>query len=606
MNFTSLILYRRVRASEQRQLLELCENDENSIKYYSSHKEWILNAINEVKASKDRVVFGAFQQSFVEGVRSVNKLIGCIFLKRSKFENTIELKNLILPKEYPWPIKEKISRLLIEKAIRFCETRNVEKVEIELPQDEHKIISVFLSFYFKVIVVRDRYTPIKSVCILEKNLGNFYFGDPFSNVEISKWLLKQFIPCDILTTKTHGKSIRLPFECITNSSVFSRKNIVGYHKRLTGEMWIIEYDPNGTIDEEIALIIEHSKRNGLKILYTEYLTQIQKNLLQKNNFTYFDYREAKQIAGPHSSMNIPFDVTEIGGVLTVLEYEDIIKYSQKKSLTYYLFGISNGLTLDNEEPRLLLVYCPYWLTGEPGIVGYFEIQKLSTPNFSTLIKNNLPDDSALTKDDLKLYKLYSDDEQVGVLKCLKFILLEEQQPIYKGNWISNKKIEQYLINEIYNKGNNSIYIDNNSCQNLLEIKHRSRKNHSIKYKDMILTTIATVVELIANSTTIFDFTKDQLSKIRERLIENDNTIEQNIATSPLKVMVDAHVSQLDKLAKDYASIVISEKYMQTEKDRTCRTLASQGLDTLKILNPFKKYIKDYESLLEFFQRIATS
>ena len=497
--------------------------------------------------------------------------------------------------------------MLLEKAIRFCEVRNVVKVEIELPQEEHNIISIFLKFDFKIAAIRERYTPSKSVCILEKALGDIYFGDPFDDIEIATWLLNQYIPCKINKHKTVESFIRIPFECNTHSKAFSVENKVGYSKRLSGDMWVIYHNPDRAIDKDISTVISKSKDSTIKLLKTPILQDYQKQKLLNNNFVFFDYNETKAIAGGvNSSLNVPFDIEKIGGVLTVLEYEEIISYSKKSSLTYYLFsGISEGLSLDGNG-RILAVYCPYWLSNTPGIIGYFEIEELSKKTFEKLLLEDVPEDSALSKEDLRLYKLYSEKEQIAILTCSEFVLFDRPFPIVDGQWVSNKKVEKYLNYEIYENGSNSTYLDTTSCNNLRKLKKENLETS--KNTDMILTSIATALGLIADSIAIKDFTQKQIENLRARLIKDDKSTEEALQSNGgiFTNVIDAHVRQLGEFTNNYTKVLESKSYMQPEKDLTCRTIASKVVDLLNLLKSVKNHIKDYDLLHSLFTDIASA
>src|SRR5277367_1690243 len=89
-----------------------------------------------------------------------------------EFENSAELKNIVLRDQGTGSDLAEESRTaltrLIEKAARYCEIRDIGKLEIELPQREHSFIALFLEQKFRIAAVRERYFPGQSVCILEK------------------------------------------------------------------------------------------------------------------------------------------------------------------------------------------------------------------------------------------------------------------------------------------------------------------------------------------------------------------------------------------------------------------------------------------------------
>jgi len=100
--------------SEQDELARLCKSDSHWSRYFYGHDLWLSKALSDAR-SKNRVVFGAFQECSLEGDMTQQCLIACLFLKKSDFENAIEFKNLILP---DYENSESVACKLIEKAYK--------------------------------------------------------------------------------------------------------------------------------------------------------------------------------------------------------------------------------------------------------------------------------------------------------------------------------------------------------------------------------------------------------------------------------------------------------------------------------------------------------
>jgi TIR domain len=463
------MLIRRIRGNEQEELSRLCRSDARWPKYFFGHDLWLVKALNDVN-SQDRVVFGAFEIGHGEGDISTYRLVACLFLKLSRFERSrsIEFKNLILPtNEIELDSKiSKIAKQLIEKAIRFCEVRGIQKIEIEMPQEEHSIIAIFLSLYFKVVALRERYSPGNLVCILERSIGNSYHGDPFDKVRLAYWLLRCYLPCEILNKEEDGNFVKISFEGRSLSKMFSSENIIGNGKRLRGVMWIFEGTPN---EKDINTLIKPScEQPMITMLLTDYLSDEFKLLLTEKGITFFDSLEVQEIAGGKtSSLSIPIEYQNLGGVITVLEYEQIVEYSKMNNLTYYLLSSPHyGLALCDEQPLVLAVYCSNWKNEGPGIIGCCQINEIRRPKFSELLTQTLPENSALSKEDLNFYRTYSEDELIAQLYCTQLSLFPHPLSIENGTWISDEDIRRYLDGEIIQKQCNLAYLDSDSSENL--------------------------------------------------------------------------------------------------------------------------------------------
>ena len=274
-------IVRRIRRSESNELSGLFRSDKRWSKYFSRHKDWIKRALEGAR-TEDRVVFGSFELYFGVGDTPKSRLVACLFLEKSEFEeNLIEFKNLILPSaslELDTQILL-IAKQLIENATRFCGIRGIQKIEIELPQEEHGIISIFLSLGFKIIALREKYNPSTLVCILERSMGDIYYGDPFDRIKLAKWLLRRYLPCKIERVIREGDEgidglVKIFFEGQYLSKAFSKENKIGYEKRLQGVMLVLE---NAHESEE------ETTRDIVKII----LYWTSKNIWLKDYFGFF-------------------------------------------------------------------------------------------------------------------------------------------------------------------------------------------------------------------------------------------------------------------------------------------------------------------------------
>ncbi len=403
------VLIRRVRKSELQKLSELCSKDKRWAKYFTKHDLWLDRAYKDIK-SNDRIVIGIFQP-LLEGDFPKQELVGCVFLKRSQLVDSVEFKNLIIPaNESDLGYEHMTSTIqLIDKATKFCEVRGIETIEVELPQEETDIISMFLSKGFRITAVRERYSSRNLVCILERKMGNTYQGDPFDSIRLSEWFLKSYLPCQIIPATIGNTVLNIGFQIIPPINSLSKSKPISEDKYQNGEMWILEDgDSLNEITNELA-DKSHNKNLRIVLNLSENFSDKIRSELSKDGITCFDKDEVLFIAGGnHSTLSIPIGLNDIGGIVTVLEYDTIIKYSRQDSLTYYLLsGLNAGLCLDfdNKYPIIVAIYCPNWKNLGAGIIGYANIYKISRPKFDEILNDQIPDDSALDFEDLKLSPL---------------------------------------------------------------------------------------------------------------------------------------------------------------------------------------------------------
>lgn len=477
-NSILIMLVRRIRKGEIKQLEDLCNDDNLWSKYFSSHNLWVAKAIEEVKQEK-RVVFGGFKSHFGEGDGIKLNLVACIFLKISQFEDsTVEFKNLIVPSNRTGINNEALeeTHILIGKAIRFCEVRGIKKIEIELPQEEYRIISIFLSYGFKIVALRERYNPANLICVLERFKGNVYYGDPFDVVKFGSWLLQSYVPCGNYEVIPENNLFRIPFTLVNNTNSYLYESRSNSAKRLSGTLWIMEDETS--FEESSSRIVQNAQSAPeITMLLSRNLSSDQKTNFEKNGIIVFDDDDCKEIAGGSlSTLSIPINEDEVGGIVSVLEYEKIIEYSNKKTLTYYLLsGLHSGLSLyesDEDERLLLVIYCPNWLNNTAGVVGCCLINQINRFRLNELIENKIPEDSALSKEDLSFYGAYSKRELIAQLKCTQLALFKDALPVKEGDWINNEEIREYLDREINRNISNSAYLNFRSCTNLKSLMRK--------------------------------------------------------------------------------------------------------------------------------------
>src|SRR5262249_25677355 len=132
-------------------------------------------------------------------------------------------------------------------------------------------------------------------------------------------------------------AVRLPFEVHPPHPAFSCKNTLGYPKRLRGDLIILD---DGDCDDDLVKeIAEYFGDGQLRYVLAYELSEASKAVLSAKKITSFELRELKEIAGgQRSSLNIPMERGNVGGVLTVLEQERIKQYAQHQQFIYFLLS----------------------------------------------------------------------------------------------------------------------------------------------------------------------------------------------------------------------------------------------------------------------------
>jgi hypothetical protein len=480
------VIVRRLRAADKDDLLELCRSDGHSRRYYDRHDTWLQRAVTNI-TGPDRTVFGLFQSRRASDGFSM-RLDACVFLKLSDFDNSAELKNLVVRGRYdadgvPGPFTfETLAKLIIEKTIRHCEVREVAKLEIELPQSDPQLIAVFLKERFRMTALRERYRPGLLVCTLERTTGDSYLADPFDLIKLSRWLLRGILPCTIekispfpLSESDIATSVaRMLFEGHAVHPAFADNSSPAYSSRLRGTLIVLDEDDcdDASVD---ALLQRGAFSNGGQLRYVvaeRSLTRESRALLDSRGVVVFERNLLADIAGPKSSLRIPMKRLEVGGILTVLEQELIVDCAQHSEFVYYLLsGIGSYLPGEEEqldddvrEPGpLLIVYCPNWDDSGGGLIGIAEIDAIAQAPASKAFVEFPGIPTALTPEDLDYYRTRGDADQIPVLRCARLHVFPQPIRIDNSDLGLAPDVQRYISEELENLAN-SVYLSRGACE----------------------------------------------------------------------------------------------------------------------------------------------
>jgi hypothetical protein len=376
------------------------------------------------------------------GTRYENRLAGCVFLKSTPLQDAAELKGLtistaaLLGDEPIDSQRARVAERLVGKAVRYCQVREVPKIEIEIPQDDHTVVSLFLRIGFRVTAIREKYKAGQFFCVLERTVGDTYAADPFDYTKISRWLLRAILPCQIEDAPPMFDSFHvLRFHVDAPHPGFG--SLLAPSKRLSGLLAILEENECG--DEDIKRLVDKVLNpEQAFVRYALLATSPSPDaqaMLTAAGVIPFDLEDTRVMAGGESSsLAIPFARDEIGGVVTVLEQNAIHTYKRHSTFVYFLLsGIGGTLELAEGSPLMLAIYCPYWLSdasqhGEAGLVGFAEITEIKRGSYEHAIDAFEGIPTALAKEDLDFYRTFGENQVVALL-CEQVRLFSSPIPI---------------------------------------------------------------------------------------------------------------------------------------------------------------------------------
>jgi hypothetical protein len=463
---------RRVRKSEIALLRAFCFSDTRDNVPYKHYSLWLEKVLKDFETGDTRVAIGAFLPIIKDSDVLNYELIGCVFLKRSDFDDAIELKSLLTSKESylkskKFDINESnftkvVKANMIEKAVRFCEIREFPKIEIEILHDQMRSeIELFLELGFKVSSLREKYNKGNLVYILEKQIGDTFQADPFDDIKIARWFIQKVLPSKILPDQTYMEEqfsiTKIAFERNPIKQYDTNKNEICQFQ-LKGEVLIVRTVENELISVEKVSKYFDSECQIRFILSDNFAFNIEKDVFSlKNSILSTDFLKCFA-GGEKSSLHLPFSNDEVGGAITVLESDAIINYSKNEFFAYYLIsGIGSALDISEEDKLILAIYCPYWSNNKGGIIGYSEVVELEKATFDDAY-NSFPDiPQSLTERDLQFYKKFSNEnEEIVILKCSKIkffdeiISLQEYEKVFKTD---------YLFQQLSCNLASSVYLD---------------------------------------------------------------------------------------------------------------------------------------------------
>jgi len=601
-------IIRRIRRSEYGTLRQFCKSKNTQDTPFEQHDLWLENALNELGKNYSRVVFGVFyKRSFGK-----SELVGCLFLKKSGFDQIVELKNLLIAKEgylvsrfkyLPKDVIYEIKSQLIQKAFHYCAIREFAKVEMELLQEEMKPdIKLLLDLGFKISSIKEKYLPGKFVCLLEKSIGETYQADPFNIEKLARWLINQLLNVKINGVKyifdrqLCASIIKISFERFPVSPALSRKGLSDSSKKynISGEFLIIEdfeYSETEFNDDQIASHLRalYNKESHLKYLFFDNLN-VPSALYENLDINLVDYDSLFELAGAlNSSLRIPFKSDEIGGIVTVLEEEVIHEYSKQNCFTYYLIsGVSEALEI-NEDLSILAIFCPQWKSENVGgIIGYSEIEKVKTVKFGDANDYFGECYKALDEGDLEFYQNSGNsDEKIKILKCNRIRIL--RNPIEIDDLDLETNDVSYYRTELIDNIASAVYLDSESVKKVSSIELVQEKDDKEKILKRLrdLNVSSTIVvkleqELAAQYQIINDASAKK-SSVYDNHDEDELEKIVDKSEAEIKSLISKHVSEIEAQNSNVEIELIKELFETIRVEIQKNILALENkIDTLLV------------------------
>jgi hypothetical protein len=422
------VVYRRIRRDEIDDLREIHRKEHRYSSFYSKHENWLDRVFAELTDERSRVAFGSFLPN-PNNPLDKELLVGGIFVKRPDFSSTAELKGLVVDAsrlDSTIEIKAKeIRRNLVLKSVAFCENHEYSQMDSEIPAAFLEEIDIFFECGFQVRSLREKFRPGGYVYILERQIGASYNSDPFDLEKIARWFLRASLGL-------HECSHPVGLKTISGIQRISR--VYSEIRRPFQSNALLSSFPGLKVELLVADIVEAAEvkkrelqdsfesRRSVRYLFTYNQHPEIRELLHEKGIAYISREEIRdEVQNADTSLSIPFERHEIGGVISVLEpaHVKFLKGGNGDFVYFLMSGLGKFIDEETDPSPLLLFYSPFTIGPiKPGIWAAAQITAITHVHFNlafNYFSDELP--KALAKENLMFYRNFSDDDKVLVLKC---------------------------------------------------------------------------------------------------------------------------------------------------------------------------------------------
>ena len=428
-------LIRRLLPSESEQFRTIKTNHKT---YYPKHDDWLDKAVQEISRG-ERVAFGVFLPVFESG-NLKSKLVGTAILKKSTYAERIELKTFFIDTgelEKEGYELQRVQASLLNRIIHYCERKGFDRLNIELSKQRAELIKALHDIGFKVIsIFPSKYIKGDYFYILEKELQQYYCGDPFDFYSMVAWILKynykDFEPKDgevIHVKAKHSYRIEQIHLTLKPSGSRPENEDALNNLALRGLCLIFSSEDYASIPEDIL-------QEGIDffIVFSYYDIPDLADFCRKNRIKYLTADAIKDLLGRESqARQIYFHKQDVGGMVITVSpyYHEKLKIIARKNngkMVYFLMGgigrYADYIDEYQEDENIVLFYFPPYGEKEGGILGFSYIEDVTIRKPDPLWDEFKEEEKLLEESEYLFYTRYSEDQDIIGLECSSPILLD--------------------------------------------------------------------------------------------------------------------------------------------------------------------------------------
>jgi len=378
-------------------------------RHYPRHDQWLEAAIEDILAGK-RVAFGVYKLAFDAHHQPKVELVGSIILKKKKYSQAMEMKNLYIR---PDCRRKGYGRALYAAVEEYCAKQGCSIIETEVPCAEIGTINYLHEMGFRVSEMRrSPYKDGKYIYRMEKTLFPFYVGDCFDLFEVALWLLRNYYGfCDIVANATDNSfQFRLGHKDLLKGKS---------EAELKGKALVFD----GDTDSQVYRILEASKEPEYSVLlvFTRNPGQQTKRICSEHRIVLIEEQAIYKSFGHLFAHKPPsFPREEIGGMIVAMNPEYFIRLANGRTSFAYFKGGPLGKYLKASD-KLLIFSEPTSAYPEAGIRGVGNVVEVVCGS-PAQVWDKLKDKNPLFSPDE--YYVYAKDKP-----CVLGVLLDNFQMI---------------------------------------------------------------------------------------------------------------------------------------------------------------------------------
>lgn len=477
-------LVRRVLVNEINELKRIQRVAPRLYDDYPFHDDWVKQACSQV-ATGERIAFGIYvsviEHPKNEDVNSKLAFSGSVILKQRLYGDSVELKNFLIDTQNFDSEKElKDAQVgLLEKAYSYCERRAFNRISIEIPPRETKMIAFFHEQGFKISsIVSSRYRMGDFFYLMVKELHPKYSGDPFDFLGMVDWILQNRLRC----FRDKGPVTKY-IDDDTSEYVFSRTLEMPFAQ----DTFDGDLKKNAVINANCLIIIDEDcpdlrgdlfpNHPGTRLVFADSYDPAIEEFCKKNAaISFLRHKVRALLDSRHESVQIYFDKSHIGGAVISVgpqNYNKLVEFSrERRKLAYFLwwggYGRYAHLTTSGKQKNIVIFHFPITPEDSAGLNSdgvYFiaELENCIHEKNGVVWEDYANCATLMEKEDFLLFSRHTDKSDVVVLLCSKlshieagpnfFDLVEriegeDAHDFYKSNMTASGVLTNYISSEL--------------------------------------------------------------------------------------------------------------------------------------------------------------